>query len=53
MKFCLKPALACETVCYFIPNFCKTHIMGHQLVKADWIRLTPIKAVNQSHNGLT
>jgi len=36
-----------------IPNFCNIHIIGHQLVNADCSRFNPIKAVNQSQNGLT
>jgi hypothetical protein len=38
---------------YFIPSFFKSHIMGHQFVKADCNRFSPMNAVNQSHSGLT
>ncbi len=30
------------------PAFFRKNIMGHQLVKQDWNRLSPTKAVNQS-----
>jgi hypothetical protein len=35
------------------PNFFKMISAGHQPVKADWTRFTPIKVVQISHQGLT
>jgi len=35
------------------PSFLSTVIIGHQLVKADWNRFSPTKAVKANHPGWT
>jgi hypothetical protein len=35
------------------PSLRKNVIIGHQLVKADWSKLSPTKAVKRYHFGLT